>query len=353
MSQPNPKFLDPNLPWSSLLRLSPSLAERRNLELNLIRSGPPETSVWDMSSKGRPGPGSRTWELTMFSSRAFCSTQLAKEVCVANRECVRVCPHLSLRFVRVPLTSLWRQRMRSVLIPSLLMATVACQAPMWFKAGATQDDFARDKYACAQETQQPVSAARVDRRGGESSSRIATNVDLFKACMNARGYYETRPGDTPPRTGEVTQSSEVRRQQAQKRFADAKDTIRAISDETRLACSKIEFQALYEKSACQASSLTLAQLTNTDKISDEDRPMLLKLSLSGKERAKRLAAAFASVGDKTGRELSLLTERTEERNQQNALALYERKITWGEFSKARQEISSSYREESARLTSSK
>lgn len=243
--------------------------------------------------------------------------------------------------------------MRSRLILPVLLATVGCQAPMWTKPGATQDEFSRDKYACMQEAQQPASAAHVNRHGGQASSGIATNRDLFTACMNARGYYQQRPGEAQTASSESAQTREAVRRHAQERFTDAKATIQAITEEARASCQKPRFQSLYEKSACEPSSLTLAQLANGERIGDSERAVLLELVQEWKDRAKRVARAYGSVGDKKGREISLLVERSADKTEKNALELYERKITWGEFSRARKEIAANYREDYVRITSGK
>lgn len=143
------------------------------------------------------------------------------------------------------------------------------------------------------------------------------------------------------------------RRQAQERVTEAKATIRAITEEARASCQKPRFQPLYEKSACEPSSLTLTQLANGERIADSERLFLLELVQEWKDRAKRVARAYGSVGDKKGREISLLVERSADKTEKNALDLYERRITWGEFNRERKEIAASYREDFSRITSSK
>jgi hypothetical protein len=59
---------------------------------------------------------------------------------------------------------------------------------VWNKPGSTRQEFSQDKYECMQQSQNRVSRAYVDPYGGSASSRTATNVPLFNACMEARGY---------------------------------------------------------------------------------------------------------------------------------------------------------------------
>jgi hypothetical protein len=63
-----------------------------------------------------------------------------------------------------------------------------CRPPppmVWRRARASQVDFARDRYACLREAQQPMTTAVV---GAGGIASVVTNDQLFGACMNARGW---------------------------------------------------------------------------------------------------------------------------------------------------------------------
>lgn len=70
------------------------------------------------------------------------------------------------------------------------LLTIIASGPnmVWVKSGSTQMDFNQDKYACMQESQQPVSGGYYNRYGGSASSGVRTNQNLFNACMEARGW---------------------------------------------------------------------------------------------------------------------------------------------------------------------
>lgn len=70
------------------------------------------------------------------------------------------------------------------------MALTACANMQmgWYKSGATNAEFAQDKYACMERSQEQVSGAYVNPYGGAASSGTTTNIPLFQACMEARGY---------------------------------------------------------------------------------------------------------------------------------------------------------------------
>ncbi len=83
----------------------------------------------------------------------------------------------------------------SRIILTTLLATTLCGCAAlqmgWYKPGATQADFAQDKYSCMESSQERVSGAYVNPYGGAASSETATNIPLFQACMEARGYIWT------------------------------------------------------------------------------------------------------------------------------------------------------------------
>jgi hypothetical protein len=91
--------------------------------------------------------------------------------------------------------------MKPVISCTLLAALVAlgsCATPPAplgrDKPGATMEAFMSDRYACLQESSGRVSSATVNANGGQSSSAISCNYQLYDACMNAKGYYVVQYG---------------------------------------------------------------------------------------------------------------------------------------------------------------
>jgi hypothetical protein len=76
----------------------------------------------------------------------------------------------------------------------LMLACGPRYAIVWDKPGATQQEFAKDKYECMQEAQQTRSAATGAYCSGyvcvpgQAESKVVTNPTLFSSCMEARGY---------------------------------------------------------------------------------------------------------------------------------------------------------------------
>ena len=67
-------------------------------------------------------------------------------------------------------------------------ALQGCAKKAWVSDDGKTDRFPQDRYACMQESQQPVSQAQVNQYGGYSQGKIITNDAVFAACMNAKGW---------------------------------------------------------------------------------------------------------------------------------------------------------------------
>jgi hypothetical protein len=65
----------------------------------------------------------------------------------------------------------------------------------WYKPGISQQEFAEDKYECMSKSQMEASGAYVNAYGGAASSQTTTNMPLFQACMQARGYVWTNQAE--------------------------------------------------------------------------------------------------------------------------------------------------------------
>ena len=78
---------------------------------------------------------------------------------------------------------------RLVIIISAILL-VACQTSMvWLKDGGSPQDLDQDNYQCLQEAQEQFSETYISFNGGSSTENVSvTNVPLFNACMEARGW---------------------------------------------------------------------------------------------------------------------------------------------------------------------
>ena len=78
---------------------------------------------------------------------------------------------------------------RLVIIISAILL-VACQTSMvWLKDGGSPQDLDQDNYQCLQEAEEQISKTYISFNGGTSTENVSvTNVPLFDACMEARGW---------------------------------------------------------------------------------------------------------------------------------------------------------------------
>ncbi len=75
-----------------------------------------------------------------------------------------------------------------IIISAILL--VACQTSMvWLKDGGSPQDLDQDNYQCLQESQEQISETYISFNGGASTENVSvTNMPLFDACMEARGW---------------------------------------------------------------------------------------------------------------------------------------------------------------------
>jgi hypothetical protein len=75
----------------------------------------------------------------------------------------------------------------------VLLVVAGCSKRVWVKSGATEQEFAEDRYICLQQAQQKTSSSYANAYGRSASTMAYTDHMLFDACMNARGYRLQRP----------------------------------------------------------------------------------------------------------------------------------------------------------------
>ncbi|HLI10994.1 MAG TPA: hypothetical protein VKY65_05300 [Alphaproteobacteria bacterium] len=88
-----------------------------------------------------------------------------------------------------------------------LMAVAACspQRMSWTKEGLTQDELRRDQKACLAESHDygflnlgGMGSNGTGPTGGSSSVAARQEGDLYRACMQSRGYSQVPANQKPP-----------------------------------------------------------------------------------------------------------------------------------------------------------
>lgn len=208
------------------------------------------------------------------------------------------------------------------------ISLVAC-APVWVKPGASQNDFAQDKYSCMQQSQQRVSGAYVNAYGGAASEKVVTNEGLFNACMQSRGW-SLQSRDS------VAQSASINQNKKEQFMAGT----RSISEEGKARCADQDYAAYYAKTPCGATSPTIQQLSDTSRATKKEKEAILKVDASLAEiRDQRIALYRNTVSPPALMNKYIDTaKRTFDRGQKIRLDLYNGKITWGQYNTLRKEL---------------
>lgn len=210
--------------------------------------------------------------------------------------------------------------MKKTLTLALLIFLYGCAKPMWVKPGASQQDFGVDKYQCMQQAQQRVSGAYVNAYGGASSNQVITNEGLFNACMNSKGW-------TLQSTSSLERSAAQQRQQAEQNTFQ----FEMLAQRRAALCQDTNYSAFYSKTPCKASDATLAQLSDTSRITAGQRKALDLLSPEFNSINKDVLNAQRNVGGKYNNEKVAELQKAFDKEDQNRLDLYTGKITWGQF----------------------
>jgi hypothetical protein len=74
---------------------------------------------------------------------------------------------------------------------------------LWAKAGATYDEYLKDRYACIMDARAPVSSGVTYDGAGSMRSGQIISRDIMFACMSAHGYAQSPNGFGPPPGGTV------------------------------------------------------------------------------------------------------------------------------------------------------
>lgn len=222
----------------------------------------------------------------------------------------------------------------------LPLALIACAPSLWVKPGASQSEFAKDKYDCIQQSQQRVAGFSINKSGGSASDTMQTNENIFATCLNARGWYLTRQEQIAAQNQNDTDKA-----------AEAKATIERVNIEIKEICLKQEYKLIFEKVACRAEDITLQQLANSERLSNSDKPAFMKYHSEISNKTKQISDAFRTVNNQKYRDFAKLFERIYGSPREKvALDLYEGKITWGDYGKYRKKSAQDYIDGAAEIT---
>jgi hypothetical protein len=211
-----------------------------------------------------------------------------------------------------------------ILAVILPLTLVACAPPLWVKPGGTTAEFDKDKYTCLQSSQQRSAGFYFNKYGGGASDNMATNETLFASCMNSKGW-KLKRGDEAAQYV-AGQTAKVQ---------EAKVALEQLRQESYAICARPEFAWINQRTACDTKDLTLAQLSNSERLSPANKDSFMAFYTEAKNLNQRNIKVLKATGDKNAMATATILERLISSRERGALDLYEGKVTWGEYNKAK------------------
>lgn len=246
---------------------------------------------------------------------------------------------------------------------AILAFTGCATQTVWNKPGGTQEDYSRTRYTCMQQSQQRVAGATVNAFGGYSTNQMVTNESMLYTCMNANGWYlqEVVPAsqayqaqaETAPPPAAAAPRVRTPRAPDKPSAEKLRELVSQLSAERDAMCASVEFALIVERMPCRNDAPTSGQLADKTKLSEADKPSLVKL-LDAQEAARRKIISATQIwGESISVPWTAAMERDVASSMVNAGNLVAGKITWGEYNKRRLEITTAYRAEYAKIVASK
>lgn len=264
---------------------------------------------------------------------------------------------------------------RAILFLVVMLSVAGCANKSWYHASKGQNEFSQDKYSC---TQQSAQAFPVVAR--QKSYGVGYTTPSQTSCTTTFGQLNctTNPGSyTPPPTSTVDVNEDNRnnafnscmnsmgwsllnqeqvvavQKQGGSKIDAANQQIAQLDKDQKELCDSEKYKSIYQKSPCVIDNANLEQLADQAKISANEKSLFMAWHGERDSILKRRVAVNRSVGNPTATNIADLFERTRIKNENNALALYEGKITWGEYNKTRKDIAASGLQEYFTITSKK
>lgn len=213
---------------------------------------------------------------------------------------------------------------------AILLGGCAAKRPetQWHKPASSAQEFAADKFACLQQSQQQTSGAYLggNRAGaygnvaGAAYSGAVTNEAMFSACMQSKGWFE----EIKPTPAELEQ---------------ARIRLSAIEKERAEVCSKPEFRPYTEKALCGASPDKAAKLNDASKITAEQAAVATRYFAEADALEAKYHAEIMKFGDGSSKTISYLIRKEIRPLQlQNRSDLLNGQQTWGQFNQRAEKI---------------
>ena len=223
---------------------------------------------------------------------------------------------------------------KKILLTAAVLTLGGCAAKLWNKPGASREDFASARYGCLQEAQQQSSSLFISKAGGGAVNGMATNDGLFSACMNSKGWTLTAQAlGSAPTVNNLAESAKT------------------LTSENAAMCARPDTQTIMAKSACTTPLITLPQLADESYLLPVEKEQFSVWRRELADRNARGSGALRQFGGEKGGLTAMASDAAWLQLEEQSLALYTGKITWGQYNQARKAISQARDVEVAKLRS--
>ena len=238
--------------------------------------------------------------------------------------------------------------MRGIILLVLLGVVLAgcANKNVWFKQGASTNDFEADKYTCLQQSQQNAGRAVVDQSGGNAQTGVITNWGLYNSCMQAHGWHSQ---DRESTNRAIAQQNE----DLDQKKTDFRSAMNGFGDRIAATCTKPEYAPLFLKTPCNGKDINFEQLADSTKITPEQKAVLPRFrteidSISKEQREYvRTHPVVSNLEKQWADYLDSIQSDIEKYN----LDLYKGVISWGEYNQLRKDLTAKTMAEQRRIYS--
>lgn len=203
-----------------------------------------------------------------------------------------------------------------------------CAQMVWYKDGASQSDFNRDRYTCMKESQQPVGVAYGNSQEFFSNSGIATNDQLFEYCMNAKGWnYQSKSSVrkySPP----------VKSVSFKEDMENLKVSMGVFVRNTQSICENPEFFEISKRTKCRPKDLTPELMSMVEKLSPDMRDGFERFYQQGKDERVKLLTAFRVYGGASEKAVANALDSAEQEFDFIYSSFVAGGMSWGEYNKS-------------------
>jgi hypothetical protein len=180
-----------------------------------------------------------------------------------------------------------------------------------------------DGIECTYEAKKGAAAVNVPGRSGLNLEQMFKENELFNLCMQVK---EARSGGGSGGSNITVVARTLQ------------DTFTQIRAEVEESCKNPDFKEYYEKTACTSDRITLTQMADTSKITQNQRPVLLVAREVADSKNKKFIDAIRKSGQPLGSKVADYLEGQSFKNERLAMELYDGEITWGQYNRRRKEI---------------